>query len=65
MEQATPAPTAVAPIIEETTAAPSVSDIPEPSGVLMESPVVVDSASSPLSERVDRDEAPIVEDPYH
>ena len=28
----------------------------------MESPVVVDSASSPLSERVDRDEAPIVED---
>ena len=62
VEQATPAPTAVAPIIEETTAAPSVSDIPEPSGVLMESPVVVDSASSPLSERVDRDEAPIVED---
>jgi len=62
VEQATPAPTAVAPIIEETTAAPSVSDIPEPSGVLMESPVVEDSASSPLSERVDRDEAPIVED---
>ncbi|MBR3984692.1 MAG: helix-turn-helix domain-containing protein [Bacteroidaceae bacterium] len=62
VEQATPAPAAVAPIIEETTAAPSVSDIPEPSGVLMESPVVEDSASSPLSERVDRDEAPIVED---
>ena len=62
VEQATPASTAVAPIIEETTAAPSVSDIPEPSGVLMESPVVEDSASSPLSERVDRDEAPIVED---
>ena len=62
VEQATPAPTAVAPIIEETTAAPSVSDIPEPSGVLMESPVVEDSASSPLSESVDRDEAPIVED---
>lgn len=62
VEQATPAPTAVAPIIEETTAAPSVSDIPEPSGVLMESPVVEDSASSSLSERVDRDEAPIVED---
>lgn len=62
VEQATPAPTAVAPIIEETTAAPSVSDIPEPSGVLIESPVVEDSASSPLSERVDRDEAPIVED---
>ncbi len=62
VEQATPAPTAVAPIIEEATAAPSVSDIPEPSGVLMESPVVEDSASSPLSERVDRDEAPIVED---
>ena len=62
VEQATPAPTAVAPIIEETTAAPSVSDVPEPSGVLMESPVVEDSASSPLSERVDRDEAPIVED---
>ena len=59
--QATPASTAVAPIVEETTAAPSVSDIPEPSGVLMESPVVEDSASSPLSERVDRDEAPIVE----
>lgn len=62
VEQATPAPTAVAPIIEETTAAPSVSDIPESSGVLMESPVVEDSASSSLSERVDRDEAPIVED---
>lgn len=62
VEQATPASTAVAPIIEETTAAPSVGDIPEPSGVLMESPVVEDSASSPLSERVDRDEAPIVED---
>lgn len=62
VEQATPAPTAVAPIVEEATAAPSVSDIPEPSGVLMESPVVVDSASSSLSERVDRDEAPIVED---
>ena len=62
VEQATPASTAVAPIVEEATAAPSVSDIPEPSGVLMESPVVEDSASSPLSERVDRDEAPIVED---
>lgn len=62
VEQATPAPTAVAPIIEETTAAPSVSDIPESSGVLMESPVVEDSASLSLSERVDRDEAPIVED---
>ena len=62
VEQATPASTAVAPIIEEATAAPSVSDIPEPSGVLMESPVVEDSASSSLSERVDRDEAPIVED---
>lgn len=62
VEQATPAPTVVAPIIEEATAAPSVSDVPEPSGVLMESPVVEDSASSPLSERVDRDEAPIVED---
>ena len=62
VEQATPAPTAVAPIVEEATAAPSVSDIPEPSGVLMESPVVEDSASSSLSERVDRDEAPIVED---
>lgn len=62
VEQATPAPTAVAPIVEEATAAPSVSDIPEPSGVLMESPVVEDSASSPLSESVDRDEAPIVED---
>ncbi len=62
VEQATPAPTAVPPIVEETTAAPSVDDIPEPSGVLMESPVVEDSASSPLSERVDRDEAPIVED---
>ena len=62
VEQATPASTAVAPIVEEATAAPSVSDVPEPSGVLMESPVVVDSASSPLSERVDRDETPIVED---
>lgn len=62
VEQATHAPAAVAPIVEEATAAPSVSDIPEPSGVLMESPVVVDSASSSLSERVDRDEAPIVED---
>ena len=62
VEQATPAPTAVAPIIEETTAAPCVSDIPEPSGVLMESPVVEDSAKSLLSERVDRDEAPVVED---
>lgn len=62
VEQATPAPTAVAPIIEETTAAPSVSDIPESSGVLMESPALEDSASSSLSERVDRDEAPIVED---
>ena len=62
VEQATPASTAVAPIIEETTAAPSVSDIPESSGVLMESPVVEDSAKSLLSERVDRDEAPIVED---
>lgn len=62
VEQATPAPTVVAPIVEETTVAPSVSDIPEPSGVLMESPVVEDSASSPLSEKVDRDEAPIVED---
>ena len=62
VEQATPASTVVAPIVEEATAAPSVSDVPEPSGVLMESPVVEDSASSPLSERVDRDEAPIVED---
>ena len=62
VEQATPASTVVAPIVEEATAAPSVSDIPEPSGVLMESPVVEDSASSSLSERVDRDEAPIVED---
>ena len=62
VEQATPASTVVAPVVEEATAAPSVSDVPEPSGVLMESPVVVDSASSPLSERVDRDEAPIVED---
>lgn len=62
VEQATPAPTAVAPIVEEATAAPSVSDVPEPSGVLMESPIVEDSASSSLSERVDRDEAPIVED---
>lgn len=62
-KQATPAPAAVVPIVEEPAAAPSVNDIPATSDALMESPVVEAPASSPVHESEDKVEAHETESP--